>query len=86
MLLTQRITAMNSTHAPFWERFLPGIFPLFEELLEPCLESHMRVIAALELVRPENWIPDYSFSEKGRPKIERAFFVRAFMAKAILNI
>jgi hypothetical protein len=47
-------------------------------------QNHFRVIAALDFIRPENWIHDF-YRGPGRPKIDRETFFRAFVAKKVLN-
>ena len=58
---------------------------MFEEALGDANESHYRVMTTLDFIRPENWIEDLH-SGPGRPKIEREKFLRAFIAKVVMNI
>ena len=79
---------MNTTaYAPYWQRFAQGMFPMFEDnALAPSTDAHWRVIATLDVLKIENDIFVPTFNEKGRPKIDRERFARAFVAKAVLNI
>ena len=76
----------NVAFAPYWQRFQDGMFPLFEEYLPETTDSHWRVIAALDIIKIEDSFYTSPFSQKGRPKIDREKFARAFVAKAVLNI
>lgn len=76
---------MDITIAPYWLRMLPGMFPMFDEPLGEANNAHFRVMATLDFIQPENWIEGYC-SGPGRPKIEREKFLRAFIAKTVLNI
>lgn len=76
---------MNTTIAPYWLQLLPGMFPMFEEALGDANESHYRVMTTLDFIQPENWIENFR-SGPGRPKIDREKFLRAFIAKVVLNI
>jgi len=76
---------MDIIFSPFWLRLQSGMFPMFEEALGEANQNHFRVIAALDFIRPENWIHDF-YRGPGRPKIDRENFFRAFVAKKVLNI
>jgi hypothetical protein len=58
---------------------------MFDEPLGEANDAHFRVIATLDFIRPENWIEERC-SGPGRPKIQRETFLRAFIAKCVLNI
>ena len=76
---------MDIIFSSFWLRLQSGMFPMFEEALGDANQNHFRVIAALDFIRPENWILDFNYGP-GRPKIDREKFFRAFVAKKVLNI
>jgi hypothetical protein len=76
---------MDTTIAPYWLQMLPGMFPMFEEALGEANEKHYRIMAALDFIRPENWVEGFR-TGPGRQKMEREKFLRAFIAKTILNI
>jgi IS5 family transposase len=76
---------VNSTIAPYWLRMAPGMFPMFDEPLGEANNAHYQVMATLDLIRPENWIEDQN-NGQGRPRIQREAFLRAFIAKVVLNI
>lgn len=77
----------TTTYSPYWQRFQQGMFPMFEENdFSPNTDAHWRVIATLDFLKIENDIFVPTFTERGRPKIDRERFARAFIAKAVLNI
>jgi hypothetical protein len=52
----------------------------------PLNGNHRKLVAALEMVRIEAFVPEKYFKERGRPPKERAAIVRAFVAKAVYNL
>jgi IS5 family transposase len=77
---------MNITPAPYWQRLAPGMFPTYEEALGEANKSHFQVIATLDFLKVEEWFEYNPCPGRGRPKLEREIFLRAFIAKVVLNI
>lgn len=77
-----QLTGMIS---PYWNKIQGLLFPQLEEELDPLTEKQQQLVTILELVRIEQFIPNYSGYE-GRPRKMRAAIARAFIAKIIYNI
>jgi hypothetical protein len=70
--------------AQFWSHVQTFLFPFLTEELGVLTEQHRHLVAILELVRIEEFIPD----RRGlpwRPARDRAEMARAFVAKAVFN-
>ena len=70
----------------YWTRIQTVLFPFMKDEVGPCLDSHYRVIATLEVVRIEEMVKGHYGKEVGRPAEDRQAIARAFVAKAVLNI
>ena len=81
---------MNYTPAaPYWQRLDPGLFPLLDIALPEKTCMHMKVIATLDTLEVEKWVDgDQGFRavNPGRPKLERACMLRAFISKSVLKL
>ena len=66
-------------------RLQQNLFPRLEECWEtPLTEKEQQLVAILELVRIENYIPKSAFMQlMGRKTVERAAIARAFVAKMV---
>lgn len=73
------------TLSHYWQRIQGTLFSFLEEELEPLTETQRQLIAILELVRIEEFIPNYSGFE-GRPQKSRSALARAFIAKTVYNL
>ena len=69
----------------YWSRIQGSLFPWLEEELDPLTEKQQQLIAILELVRIEEFLPCYCGCE-GRPQKTRFAIARAFVAKMAYNI
>jgi len=69
----------------FWNNIQGSLFPFLEEELDPLTEKQQQLVAILELVRIEEFIPD-TFQREGRPKKDRAAIARGFVAKMVYNM
>ena len=69
----------------FWNRIQGSLFPFLEEELDPLTEKQQQLIAILELVRIEEFLPEY-FQREGRPQKDRSAIARSFIAKMIYNL
>ena len=68
-----------------WNTIQGTLFPWLEEELDPLTEKQQQLVAILELVRVEQFIPDYRGSE-GCPRKTRPAIARSFIAKIIYNL
>jgi hypothetical protein len=68
-----------------WFNLHYKLFPFLEENLGELSKQNKEVVSVLELVRIENFIPDYRWN-KGRPPKDRHRMARAFVAKMVLKL
>jgi len=71
--------------AQYWSKIQGSLFPFLEEELGPLSAKQQQLISILEIIRIEQFIPDYRWCD-GRPKKSRCAIARAFVAKAVYNI
>jgi transposase len=76
---------MFDTLSQFWLRIQGSLFPELEEELGPLTEKQQKLVAILEVVRIEQFLPRF-FACVGRPPRDRAALARAFVAKAVFNM
>ena len=69
-----------------WHSIQRTLFPFIEEESGPLSEPLKKLVATLELVRIEEFIPPTSVHMPGRPPASRRALARAFVAKAISNL
>lgn len=69
----------------YWLKIQGSLFPFLEEELDPLSEKLKQLVSILELIRIEQFIPDYRGYE-GRPRKTRCAIARAFVAKAVYNM
>ena len=69
----------------FWERIQGSLFPELEEELPPLTEKQQQLVATLEVIRIEQFLPGFKGCV-GRPQKDRAALARAFVAKAVYNM
>lgn len=76
---------MRQSLSQYWNTIQGTLFPSLKEELPPLLEKHYQVIACLELVRIEEFIPSF-LGDVGRPSADRCALARAFIAKAVCHL
>jgi transposase len=76
---------LTETVSQFWSNIQGALFPYLEEVLDPLTEKQQQLITVLEIVRIEQFIPDYRYYE-GRPRKTRAAVARSFVAKMVYNM
>jgi transposase len=76
---------LTETVSQFWSNIQSSLFPYLEEALGPLTEKQMQLIAILEVIRIEQFLPDYRWYE-GRPRKTRAAIARSFVAKMVYNM
>ena len=75
---------LKATLSQYWEKIQGTLFPWLEEELDPLTEKQPKLVVILEVIRIEQFIPDYSGWE-GRPQKMRTAIARSFVAKAVYN-
>lgn len=76
---------LGQTLSQYWTKIQGSLFSYLEEELDPLTEKQQQLIAILELIRIEQFIPD-SFGCEGRPPKTRSAIARSFVAKMVFNI
>lgn len=71
--------------SPYWLKIQGTLLPQLEEELDPLTEKQQQLITILEVVRIEQFIPDYRGYE-GRPLKTRSAIARSFVAKTVYNM
>ena len=79
------MNTLTKTVSQFWSNIQDTLFPYLEEQLDPLTEKQQQLITVLEVVRIEQFIPDYRWYE-GRPRKTRAAVARSFVAKTVYNM
>ena len=79
------MSQLTNTLSQYWSTIQGSLFPWLQEELDPLTKKQQQLIEILELVRIEEFIPDY-FGCEGRPQKARSAIARAFIAKMIYNI
>lgn len=77
--------SLAETVAQFWSNIQGTLFPYLEEVVGPLTKKQMQLIEILEVIRIEQFIPDYSQYE-GRPRKTRSAIARSFVAKMVYNM
>lgn len=79
------MSKLGQTLSQYWSKIQGTLFPQLEEELDPLTEKQQQLITTLELVRVEQFIPDYQGYE-GRPRKTRSAIARSFVAKMVYNM
>lgn len=74
------------TFSIIWLRIQSTLFSFLEETVGPLTDEQKKLIAILEVVRVEDFLPQPRWGANGRPPMDRRFIARAFVAKAVLNL
>lgn len=69
----------------FWNRIQGSLFPFLEEDLDPLTKKQQQLVAILELIRIEEFLPEF-FQRGGRPQKDRSAIARSLVAKMIYNM
>lgn len=77
--------SFRSTLSQMWFNLQYKLFPFLEENLGELSKQNKEIASVLELVRIENFLPDYRWG-KGRPPKDRYPMARAFVAKMVLKL
>jgi transposase len=76
---------LTETVSQFWSNIQGTLFPYLVEVMDPLTEKQQQLVVVLEVVRIEQFIPDYRYYE-GRPRKTRAAVARSFVAKMVYNM
>jgi len=76
---------MLSTISDFWKNVQYRLFPLVEEETGPLRKAHLRLVAILEFINIEKFVPRH-YGAVGRPRKDRINLARAFVAKVLLKL
>ena len=68
-----------------WYQIQGYLFPHLEDALGPLSDKEKELVAVLELIRIEEFIPCY-VGYRGRPAKERRVLARAYVAKMVYNL
>jgi transposase len=79
------MSKLGQTLSQYWSKIQGTLFPQLEEELDPLTEKQQQLIAILEVIRIEKFIPDYRGYE-GRPPKTRSAIARSFVAKMVYNM
>lgn len=79
------MSKLGQTLSQYWSKIQGTLFPQLEQELDPLTEKQQQLIIILEVVRIEQFIPDYRGYE-GRPQKTRTAIARSFIAKAVYNM
>ena len=67
-----------------WSHIQATLFPCLEEHLDPLTETQRKLIAIIELIQLENFIPN-RYCPLGRPEANRCALAKSFVAKMVYN-
>jgi transposase len=79
------MSKLGQTLSQYWSKIQGTLFPQLEEELDPLTEKQQQLTTILEVVRIEQFIPDYRGYE-GRPRKTRTAIARSFIAKMVYNM
>jgi transposase len=79
------MSKLGQTISQYWSKIQGSLFPFLEEELDPLTQKQQQLITILEVIRIEQFIPDYRGYE-GRPLKTRTAIARSFAAKMVYNI
>ena len=79
------MSKIGSSLAQWWSNIQGSLFPFLEKELDPLTEKQQLLVTILEVVRIEQYVPDYRWCE-GRPQKTRCAIARSFVAKMVYNM
>jgi hypothetical protein len=69
----------------YWDRIQGTLFYWLKEELDPLTAKQLQLVTILEIIRIEQFLPDY-FGSVGRPPKSRTAIARSFVAKMVYNM
>ena len=79
------MSRLTATLSCYWNKIEGSLFPWLEETLDSLTAKQQQLIEILELVRIEEFLPNFDGCE-GRPRKTRTAIARSFVAKTIYNM
>jgi len=79
------MSKLDHTLSQYWSKIQGSLFPFLEEELDSLSGKQQQLVTILELIRIEQYIPDYRWYE-GRPQKSRCAIARSFVAKMVYNM
>jgi transposase len=79
------MSKLGQTLSQYWFKIQGSLFPQLEEELDPLTEKQQLLITILEVIRIEEFLPDYRGYE-GRPRKTRSAIACSFVAKMVYNM
>jgi Transposase domain (DUF772) len=79
------MSQLLSRLSQYWNNIQGSLFPRLEEELDSLTEKQQQLVTILEMIRIEEFLPDYRGCE-GRPLKTRSAIARSFVAKMVYNI
>lgn len=79
------MSQLTNRLSQYWDKIQGTLFPWVEEQLDPLTEKQQQLITILELVRIEEFLPDYRGCAF-RPHKTRSAIARSFVAKMVYNM
>jgi transposase len=78
---------MDITISKYWQRFTDTLFAEPKVVIGDTTETHLRIMLVLDTILAQDFLSDFNYSSgPGRPSYEREPFLKAFIAKAVLNL
>lgn len=69
----------------YWDNIQTTLFPWLEERLDPLTEKQQQLVTILEMVRIEQFLPDYRWCAF-RPQKTRSAIARSYVTKMVYNM
>ena len=79
------MSKLGQTLSQYWSKIQGTLFPQLEEELDSLTGKQQQLTTILEVIRIEQFIPDYRGYE-GRPRKTRTAIARSFVAKMVYNM
>ena len=79
------MSQLSNIMSQCWNTIQTSLFPWMQEELLPLTDQQKKLIAILEIIRIEEFIP-WIFQWMGRPSASRRVIARAFVAKCLYNL
>ncbi len=76
---------LGSPLSDLWHRFQGDLFPALAEAVGPLLETHKRLVTALDLVKVEGFVGEV-WTGPGRPREDHQALARGVIAKAVWGL
>jgi hypothetical protein len=79
------MSELTTKLSQYWNKIQGTLFPWLTEELDPLTKKQQQLVAILELVRIEEFLPSL-YGCEGRPRKTRSAIARSFVAKMVYNI